>query len=32
VVTVARSEPARSMSDILAHMTCVLRPAVRAFW
>ena len=32
VVTVALSEPARSISDILALVTCALRPAVLAFW
>ena len=32
VVTVALSEPARSISDILAYVTSVLSPAVRAFW
>jgi hypothetical protein len=32
VVTVALSDPARSIRDILALVTCALRPAVRAFW
>ena len=32
VVTVALSDPARSIKDILARVTCALRPAVRAFW
>ena len=32
LVTVALSEPAKSMSDILALVTSADRPAVRAFW
>ncbi len=32
VVTVALSDPAKSIRDILALVTCALRPAVRAFW
>lgn len=32
VVAVALSEPARSIRDILACITCALRPVARGFW